>query len=75
MGAPGVDVGAFAAVSNIFRVADAVRNHTERTLPGEFNPSFPGFTVLWVLWVWGPKESHALALAEAGISVAHSRLG
>ena len=51
MEAPGVDVGAFAAVSNIFRVADAVRNHTERTLPGEFDLSFPGFTVLWVLWV------------------------
>ena len=75
MEAPGVDVGAFAAVSNIFRVADAVRNHTERTLPSKFDLSFPGFTVLWVLWVWGPKESHALALAETGISVAHSRLG
>ena len=63
----GIDVDAFAAVSNIFRVANAVRNHTERTLLSEFNLSFSGFPVLWVLWVWGPMESRALA-EESGIS-------
>ena len=63
----GIDVDAFAAVSNIFRVANAVRNYTERNLLSEFNLSFSGFTVLWVLWVWGPKESRALA-EESGIS-------
>ena len=63
----GIDVGSFAAVSNIFRVANAVRNHTERALLSESNLSFSGFTVLWVLWVWGPKESRALA-EESGIS-------
>ena len=63
----GIDVDAWAAVSNIFRVANAVRNYTERNLLSEFNLSFSGFTVLWVLWVWGPKESYALA-EESGIS-------
>ena len=63
----GIDVGAYAAVSNIFRVANAVRNYTERNLLSEFNLTFSGFTVLWVLWVWGPKESYALA-EESGIS-------
>ena len=63
----GIDVDAYAAVSNIFRVANAVRNYTERNLLSEFNLSFSGFTVLWVLWVWGPKESYALA-EESGIS-------
>ena len=63
----GIDVDAWAAVSNIFRVANAVRNYTERSLLSEFNLSFSGFTVLWVLWVWGPKESYALA-EESGIS-------
>ena len=62
-----IDVDAYAAVSNIFRVANAVRNYTERNLLSEFNLSFSGFTVLWVLWVWGPKESYALA-EESGIS-------
>ena len=63
----GIDVDAYAAVSNIFRVANAVRNYTERNLLSEFNLTFSGFTVLWVLWVWGPKESYALA-EESGIS-------
>ena len=63
----GIDVEAYAAVSNIFRVANAVRNYTERNLLSEFNLTFSGFTVLWVLWVWGPKESYALA-DESGIS-------
>ena len=63
----GIDVDAYAAVSNIFRVANAVRNYTERSLLSDFNLSFSGFTVLWVLWVWGPKESYALA-EESGIS-------
>ena len=63
----GIDVDAYAVVSNVFRVANAVRNYTERNLLGEFKLSFSGFTVLWVLWVWGPKESHALA-EESGIS-------
>ena len=63
----GIDADAWAAVSNIFRVANAVRNYTERNLLNEFNLTFSGFTVLWVLWVWGPKESYALA-EESGIS-------
>ena len=63
----GIDVDAYAAVSNIFRVANAVRNYTERNLLSEYHLSFSGFTVLWVLWVWGPKESYALA-EESGIS-------
>ena len=63
----GIDVDAYVTVSNILRVANAVRNYTERNLLSEFKLSFSGFTVLWVLWVWGPKESHALA-SESGIS-------
>ena len=63
----GIDIDAFAVVSNVFRVANAVRNYTERSLLGEYRLSFSGFTVLWVLWVWGPKESHSLA-EESGIS-------
>ncbi|MDE0389278.1 MAG: hypothetical protein OXI75_11325, partial [Rhodospirillales bacterium] len=63
----GIDIDAFAAVSNVFRVANAVRNYMERNLLAEYRLSFSGFTVLWVLWVWGPRESHVLA-EESGIS-------
>ena len=63
----GIGIEAFAAVSNVFRVAHVVRNYTERNVLGDYGLSFSGFTVLWVLWVWGPKESHSLA-RESGIS-------
>jgi len=63
----GVDIDAMAAVSNIFRVANAVRNVTERQLLDDHHLTFSGFTVLWVLWIWGPKESLALA-RESGVS-------
>ena len=62
-----IDVEAMSAVSNVFRVANAFRNHTERHLLSQYGLSFSGFTVLWVLWIWGPRESGELAL-EAGIT-------
>lgn len=62
-----VDFTALAAVSNIFRVASAARNHFERTVLAERDLSFTAFTVLWVLWVWGDREARHLA-ADAGIT-------
>ncbi len=62
-----LDFEAMAAVSNIFRVANAARHHFERSVLGSFEMSFTAFTTLWVLWVWGEREARHLA-AEAGIS-------
>lgn len=62
-----VDVSSMLAVSNIFRVANAVRNFTERNLLSAHGLTFTGFTVLWVLWVRGAQESGVLAV-ESGIS-------
>lgn len=62
-----LDLAAMAAVSNIYRVANAVRNHMESTVLARFDLSWSAFVVLWVLRVWGDQESHALA-AEAGIT-------
>ena len=56
-----------AAVSNVYRVATAVRNHMERTVLSPHDLSWTAFTVLWVLWIWGDQESRHLA-DEAGIS-------
>ena len=64
-----IDYPALSLVSNIFRVANGFRNHAEKRLLGNFGLSFSGFTVLWVLWVWGPQEPARLA-HEAGISKA-----
>lgn len=62
-----VDFDALAAVSNVFRVANAARYHMERTVLAQADLSFTAFTVLWVLWVWGEQEARHLA-AEAGIT-------
>ncbi|MBT6786147.1 MAG: MarR family transcriptional regulator, partial [Acidiferrobacteraceae bacterium] len=63
----GVDLGAMDAVANIFRAANSIRNKAERDLLARHGLSFTGFTVLWVLWVWGPQESHQLA-QESSVS-------
>ena len=62
-----VDMAAMAAVSNIYRAANAVRNHVERTVLAPHELTWTGWVVLWVVWIWGDLESRHVA-AEAGIS-------
>ena len=61
------DIDAMAAISNVFRVSVLFRNHAEKRLLLKHNLSFSGFTVLWVLWVFGEMEANQLA-EECGIS-------
>lgn len=61
------DFGALLAVSNIFRAATAVRNHMERAVLSEHQLGWSAFVVLFVLRVWGAKESNEVA-TEAGIT-------
>ncbi len=62
-----VDFVAMSAISNIYRVAGAVRNHMERDILGPDGLSWTGFTALFVLWVWGPHEARHLA-EECGVT-------
>ena len=62
-----LDPLSLAAVSNVFRTATAVRNHMERNVLKPHALSWSAFVVLFVLHVWGEKESRELA-SEAGIS-------
>jgi MarR family transcriptional regulator, organic hydroperoxide resistance regulator len=62
-----IDFVATQAVSNIYRVASAVRNHMERDVLSVDGLSWTGFTALFVLWVWGPQEARHLA-EECGVS-------
>ncbi len=64
-----VDFAAMSVVSNIYRVAGAVRNHMERNVLAPDGLSWTGFTTLYVLWVWGPQESRHLA-EECGVTKA-----
>jgi len=61
LGAHGLDFAAMAAISNIYRAAAAVRQRAEQTVLADNRLSWGGFTMLWVLWVWGEMETASLA--------------
>jgi MarR family transcriptional regulator, organic hydroperoxide resistance regulator len=58
---------AMAAVSNIYRAANAIRHHIEQRVLDEEDLSWAAFTVLFVLWIWGDQQTRHLA-AEAGVT-------
>jgi MarR family transcriptional regulator, organic hydroperoxide resistance regulator len=62
-----LDMPAMAAVSNLYRAAGAIRNHFEHTVLAPYNLTWPGWVVLWVVWIWEEIETRHVA-AEAGIS-------
>jgi DNA-binding MarR family transcriptional regulator len=62
-----IDMPAMAAVSNIYRAANAVRNHVERTVLARHELTWTGWVVLWVIWIRDEIETRHVA-AEAGIS-------
>jgi DNA-binding MarR family transcriptional regulator len=62
-----IDMDAMAAVSNVYRAANAVRNHLERTVLAPHDLTWTGWVVLWVVWIWGDLETRHVA-SEAGIS-------
>lgn len=69
LGSLPLDYSAMAVASNLFRAANAVRNHFERTVLSENNLSWTAFVVLWVVWIWEPIETRQIAL-EGGFSKA-----
>lgn len=66
-GTPPIDMESMATVQNLYRTANAVRNHLERTVLAPLDLTWSGWVVLWAMWIWGDIESRHLA-AEAGIS-------
>lgn len=56
-----LDFEALLAVSNIYRAANAVRNRMEREVLTPVGLTWGGFTILFVLWVWGDRETGQLA--------------
>ncbi len=56
-----LDFDAMLAVSNIYRAANAVRNRMEREVLGPVGLTWGGFTILFVLWIWGDRETGELA--------------
>jgi DNA-binding MarR family transcriptional regulator len=64
-----LDFDSMAVVSNLFRAANAVRNHFERTVLLPNDLSWTAFVVLWVTWIWEPIETRQIA-DEGGFSKA-----
>ena len=62
-----LNFAAMAAVSNIYRAANAIRQHMEQRVLAEEDLSWDAFTVLFVLWIWGDQQTRHLA-AEAGVT-------
>lgn len=64
-----IDFQALAVIANLFRAANAVRNHLERTVLAKSDLTWTAFVVLWVTWIWEPIETRDIA-AEGGFSKA-----
>lgn len=62
-----LDFESLDAVSNIYRAAASVRRKAEREVLADHGLSWGGFTILWVLWVWGEMETSTLA-QECGLA-------
>lgn len=62
-----LDFPALMAISNVYRAATAVRNRVERKVLAAHGLSWGGFTILFVLWIWGPLEAARLA-EECGLA-------
>jgi MarR family transcriptional regulator, organic hydroperoxide resistance regulator len=67
IGGQHLDFAAMAAVSNIYRAANAIRHRMEQQVLAEQDLSWAAFTVLFVLWIWGDQQTRYLA-AEAGVT-------
>ena len=64
-----LDFDSMAAVSNVFRAANATRNFLERTVLAPSGLSWTAFVVIWVSWIWEPIETRTIA-EEGGFSKA-----
>lgn len=64
-----LDTESMHVISNLFRAANAVRNHMERTVLTPADLTWTAFVVLWVTWIWDSVETRVVA-EEVGVSKA-----
>ncbi len=60
-----LDFEAAHAVSSIYRAANAVRTHVTNEVLREYDLSWTGFVVLWVVWIWDGMETRHAAESAA----------
>jgi DNA-binding MarR family transcriptional regulator len=64
-----LNLEAIAVVTNIYRVAQGLRNKMEREVLSEYGLSWTSFSILYDLWIWESMETKKLA-ESAGVSKA-----
>jgi len=64
-----LNIEAIAVVTNIYRVAQGLRNKMEREVLSEYGLSWTSFSILYDLWIWESMETKKLA-ESAGVSKA-----
>lgn len=61
------DLEALALATNVFRAATAMRRRLEQRALRGTGLSWTAFKVLWVLWIWGERETRFVAV-EADVT-------
>lgn len=64
-----LNLEAIAVVTNIYRIAQGLRNKMERQVLSEYGLSWTSFSILYDLWIWDSVETKKLA-ESAGVSKA-----
>jgi DNA-binding MarR family transcriptional regulator len=64
-----LNLDAIAVVTNLYRVAQGLRNKMEQEVLSEYGLSWTAFSIVYDLWIWESIETKKLALS-AGVSKA-----
>jgi len=62
-----VDVPAMAVISNICRASQGIRAGMEGGVLREHGLTWASFSTLYIVWIWGPIETRAIARSQ-GVS-------
>jgi DNA-binding MarR family transcriptional regulator len=60
-----IDFAAAHTVSSLYRAANAVRAHITNAVLREYDLTWSGFVVMWVVWIWDGMETRHVAESAA----------
>jgi DNA-binding MarR family transcriptional regulator len=60
-----IDYAAAQTVSSIYRAANAIRAHITNAVLRQYDLTWSGFVVMWVVWIWDGMETRHVAESAA----------
>ena len=60
-----IDFAAAHTVSSLYRAADAVRAHITNAVLRQYDLTWSGFVMMWVVWIWDGMETRHVAESAA----------